>query len=147
MVRALDGDTLSILVNGRKERVRLRGVDAPESIHKDPKRNVPMGKTATDWVRKRLEGLDVVLEFERAKPERDRHGSYVAYVRLPDGALVNLELVERGLSPFAAGFGPGRHAAEFQAAEKRARDAGLGIWGDPKLKRHYLERKGQAGRD
>jgi micrococcal nuclease len=141
VVKAVDGDTLNILLDGRKEKVCLHRVNTPESIHADRKQNVPMGRIASDYVQKWLGGREVFLEFETGKPERDKHGSLLTYVHLADGTHVNLELVERGLSPFFTAYGKGRYAAEFKAAEKRALAARLGIWGDPELREKYLRLK------
>ena len=48
--RVIDGDTIEILLDGRKETVRYIGIDAPESVH--PRRGMePFGKAASDFNR------------------------------------------------------------------------------------------------
>lgn len=150
VVRVVDGDTIHVLLDGRVEKVRLLRVNTPESVHPDRKQNITIGKVASDYTKHRLSGQDAFLEFESpGKPERDKYRRLLAYIRLQDDSNFNLELVERGLSPFYTPYGKGKYADAFKAAEKRARDAGLGIWGDPELREKYLRLKSKwgAGRD
>ena len=142
----VDGDTIHVLLDGREEKIRLLRVNTPESVHPDKKQNVPMGKTASDYAKHRLDGQSVFLEYEvPGKAERDKYHRLLAYVVLADGTNFNLELVERGLSSFYTPFGRGKYADAFKEAEKRARDAGLGIWGDPELREKYLRLKSKWG--
>lgn len=87
VVHVLDGDTLQLL-NG--ERVRLLGIDAPESINNaklylDAKRTgqedkeiIEMGKKATEFTRKLVEGRRIRLEYDVQK--KDKYGRRRAYV-------------------------------------------------------------------
>ena len=47
VIRAVDGDTLLILINGEEISVRLIGIDAPESVHSDISRNTEEGRFAS----------------------------------------------------------------------------------------------------
>src|SRR5687767_4907398 len=90
VVRVVDGDTLLL---DRKERVRLIGVDTPESV--DPRRPVQQfGKEAADFTRRIVQGKRVRLEFDRDR--EDRYGRTLAYVFLEDGTLLNAEIVRHG---------------------------------------------------
>jgi len=120
--RVVDGDTL-VLEGG--ERVRLIGVDTPETVH--PQKPVErFGKQASAFTRRLLEGRRVRLEFDQ---QRDRYGRTVAYVYLADGRLVNEEIIRQGYGhaftkyPFARDM-----MARFRAAEREAREAGRGLW-------------------
>ena len=44
VLRVVDGDTIEIDYNGEKEKVRLIGVDTPESVHPDAEKNTDYGK-------------------------------------------------------------------------------------------------------
>ena len=96
VIRVVDGDTNIINYHGKKERVRLLRVDTPESIHPDKKQNIPMGKTASNFNKKRLNGKNVDLEFEGEK--RDKYDRLLAYVFVNDQNFC-LELVKQGVSP------------------------------------------------
>jgi len=64
VIRVVDGDTIVVDYKGKKEKVRMLCVNTPESIHPDKKQNIPMGKVASDYTKKRLKGRYVDLEFE-----------------------------------------------------------------------------------
>lgn len=51
VVRVVDGDTVILNIDGNKTRVRLIGIDTPESVAKDKSRNVKEGKVASDYTK------------------------------------------------------------------------------------------------
>ena len=93
--RVVDGDTL-VLENG--ERVRLIGVDTPETKH--PKKPVEyFGKEASRFTRKMVEGKRVRLEFDQANAytgHKDKYRRTLAYVFLEDGTFLNAEIIKQG---------------------------------------------------
>jgi hypothetical protein len=70
------------------------------------------------------------LETDATQDERDRYGRLLAYVVLADGTTLNARMVEDGYAVEYTYERPYRHQSEFRAAEARARDQGLGLWGD-----------------
>lgn len=126
VVKVVDGDTIDLNYQGKKERIRLLNVDTPESVHPDKTRNSNLGKKASDYTQKRLVGKFVSLEFDGKK--RGKYGRLLAYVIL-DGANFNLELVHQGWSPYYTKYGASTtyHDA-FTAAQSHARAKGLNIW-------------------
>ena len=144
VLRVVDGDTIVIDYQGRSDKVRLLCVDTPESVHPDAKQNVPMGQVASQYTKDRLSRKYVDIELEGNRI-RGTYGRLLAYV-IVDGVNFNLELVRQGLSPYYTKYGRSdRYDAEFRAAEKEARDEGLGIWGDPELTQKYLRLKSKWG--
>lgn len=125
VVRVVDGDT--VVLDGN-EKVRLVGIDTPESV--DPRRPVEwFGKEAAARTRALLEGRRVRLEYD-AEP-RDHYGRTLAYLHREDGLFVNLALVEEGYAA-AYRYPPNvRHADRFREAERRAREGGKGLWSRP----------------
>jgi len=95
VLRVIDGDTIDIDYQGKRERIRLLNVDTPESVHPDRTRNTRMGKQASDYTKKRLSGKYISLEFDGDK--RGKYGRLLAYVGL-DKNNFNLELVQKGWS-------------------------------------------------
>jgi len=78
VIRIIDGDTIVVNYKGKPEKVRLLCVNTPESVHPDNKQNIPMGKVATEYTKKRLRGKFVDLEFEGAFRGRyGRHGKSI----------------------------------------------------------------------
>ncbi len=86
IIRIVDGDTTIIDYKGKHEKVRLLCVNTPESVHPDKKQNIPMGKVASDYTKKRLNGKYVDLEFEG--PFRGRYGRLLAYVFVDEVILI-----------------------------------------------------------
>lgn len=93
VVRVVDGDTIVINYNGVEEKVRMIGIDTPESVHPDSENNTEGGVTAAEYTRSMLEGQKVSLEFD--VQERDMYGRLLAYVYL-DGVMFNKTLLEKG---------------------------------------------------
>lgn len=83
ITRVVDGDTIIVLWGEEEERVRLIGIDSPESVHPDKKKNTDIGKLASEYMKTLLhEEMVVYLEFEET--ERDFFGRLLAYVWLED---------------------------------------------------------------
>ncbi len=125
VTRIVDGDTLVVeLPGGSQEKVRLIGVDTPESV--DPRKPVErFSKEAAAYAERRLLGRDVRLAFG---PEgRDYYGRLLAYVFLDDGTCVNLAIVSDGYG-FAYLKYPFPFQDEFSTAEREARRGGRGLW-------------------
>ncbi len=110
--RVVDGDTL-VLEN--KERVRLIGVDTPETKH--PRKPVEYyGREATAFIKRMAQGKRVRLEFDQANAHighEDKFRRTLAYVFLEDGTFLNAEIIKQGY-----GFGytrfPFKYLDEFR---------------------------------
>jgi len=134
ITRVVDGDTFSTDQSGT---IRIIGVDTPETV----KPNAPVdcfGPQASAYAKRRLrKGLTVTLVAEqrggqpdgRKSAQTDRYGRRLAYVYLTDGTFWNLDLVANGYAR-ARQYKPNDdHAAEFEAAQAKAKAAGKGLWG------------------
>ncbi|UWG96088.1 thermonuclease family protein [Dehalobacter sp. DCM] len=127
VVRVVDGDTIILDINGKNERVRLIGIDTPESVHPDQDKNVPYGKIAADYTKSLLAGRSV--QIERDVEERDRYGRLLAYVYL-DGEMVNKTLLAEGHASVDTYPPNVKYVDEFIALQKQAREAGKGFYSD-----------------
>ena len=126
--RIVDGDTVVLLMEGKKTKVRLIGVDTPETVH--PSKPVEAyGKEASQFTRNLLEGESVYIEYESGASELDKYGRLLAYLyRAPDGLFVNLEIVRQGYGHAYTQY-PFQHMELFRTYEKKATHAGKGLWG------------------
>lgn len=121
VVRVIDGDTLEL---DGGERVRLIGVDTPESV--DPRRPVEyFGKEASAFTRRLAEGKRARLAYDQEGS--DRYGRTLAYVYLEDGTFLNAEIIRQGYGHAYTRF-PFRYADEFRAYEREARENNRGLW-------------------
>jgi micrococcal nuclease len=126
VARVIDGDTIHVLVAGRREKVRYIGIDTPETHH--PTKPVQCYGRAASAFNERLVGGERV-RLVRDVEERDRYGRLLAYVyRARDGLFVNAELARRGYARPLTIAPDVRHAARFAALARQARDAGRGLW-------------------
>lgn len=98
VIRVVDGDTIVVNYNGAEEKVRLIGVDTPESVHPDGNRNTESGILASDYTKEKLEGKEVELEFD--VQQRDMYGRLLAYVYV-GGVMFNKTLLEDGIANLA----------------------------------------------
>lgn len=127
VVRVVDGDTIIVRLSGKNERVRLIGIDTPESV----KPNTPVECFALEASArtKALLPAGSVVKLVRDVELRDRYGRLLAYVyRASDDLFVNLALATDGYAS-AYTYPPNvAHAGELVAAAGEARDAGRGLW-------------------
>jgi micrococcal nuclease len=127
VVRVVDGDTIVVLLAGHNERVRLIGIDTPESV----KPNTPVQCFALEASArtKALLPPGSAVKLVRDVELRDRYGRLLAYVyRASDNLFVNLSLARDGYAS-AYTYPPNvAHAGDFVAAAAEARDAGRGLW-------------------
>ena len=56
VIKVVDGDTIIVNYQKKPEKVKLLCVNTPELVHPDKKQNIPMGKAASDYTKKRLKG-------------------------------------------------------------------------------------------
>jgi micrococcal nuclease len=126
VMRIVDGDTIAVLVDGRREKVRYIGVDTPETHH--PTKPVQCYGREASAFNARLVGGERV-RLVRDVEERDRFGRLLAYVyRARDGLFVNAELARAGYARTLTIAPDVRYAARFAALVRAAREAGRGLW-------------------
>ena len=125
VVRVVDGDTIVVNFNGKEEKVRLIGVDTPESVHPDKSKNTEEGVKASEYTKERLSNKSVKLEFD--VQERDKYGRLLAYVYI-DGIMYNKELLEKGYAKVATYPPNVKYVDELKELQKNAREQKVGIW-------------------
>jgi endonuclease YncB( thermonuclease family) len=122
VTRVIDGDTLDVLLDSGRIRVRLQGVDAPELRQ-------PRGREAARWLQQRLRDQNVLLE----PVSQDRYERMVAVVFLED-VNVNRELVRQGQAWAYRQYlrRKDRILCDLEAAARKQR---LGLWALPAAQR------------
>ena len=125
VVQVIDGDTVRVDLGGQETPVRLIGIDTPE-------RDGPFtdeecfGPRASRFTADALGGRRVDLEFDVERT--DRFDRTLAYVWV-EGSLFNERILREGYAVLAT-FPPNvRYVERLRAAQRRARDAGAGLWG------------------
>lgn len=123
--RVVDGDTIVVEINGKQEKVRLIGVDTPETVH--PNKPVEyFGKEASKFTKSMVEGKKVRLEYDWQRG--DKYGRLLAYIYLEDGTFLNAEIIKGGYG-FAYTKFPFKYLEDFRKYEREARENNRGLWG------------------
>lgn len=116
VVKIVDGDTVDVLWMGKPIRVRLAHIDCPE-------RGQPYYKKAKDFAG----SLCFNKEVNVINKGQDRNNRIIGEVELPDGKLMNGEMVKSG---FAWHFVKYSNNETIQQLETDARTARYGLWAD-----------------
>jgi micrococcal nuclease len=123
-----DGDTFWIYKGtGDGEKIRLIGIDAPESQNVFKKKQGFYGKEAKAYLTNLLKGKRVKLEYDVDRT--DQYGRTLAYVYLEDGTFVNAELVKNGYAMIMTVPPNVKFADEFLRLQQEAREQNRGLWG------------------
>lgn len=85
LVKVTDGDTIWVkpvgTENSERFKVRLIGINTPESVHSDKSKNTKEGKEASKFLKALLEKYDTLyLEYDEA--QYDKYGRTLAYIWL-----------------------------------------------------------------
>jgi micrococcal nuclease len=118
----IDGDTLDVvLASGKRERVRLIGIDTPE-------RGACYSATATSRARALAQAKRVVLKGDATQATRDRYGRLLAYVWLPGGKDLGYQLVAGGFAKVYVYDRAFQRLSAYRNAEASAKGATAGQW-------------------
>jgi endonuclease YncB( thermonuclease family) len=127
VTQIFDGDTIEVDMNGVKEKVRLIGVDTPETH--DPRKQVQcFGKAATAYTTQLIGNQPVRLAADPENSNRDRYQRLLRYVYLTDGSLLQAQIIKGGYG-FAYTSFPFTKSEEFKSLENSARESNRGLWG------------------
>ena len=126
VVKVIDGDTIDVRVGRSTVRVRLLGIDTPET--KDPRKPVQCFGAEASHRTAELLPRGTIVHLESDRETHDVFGRTLAYVHRADGLFVNLSLVTDGYADVLTIAPNGAHSAEFIAAAAAARAAPRGLW-------------------
>lgn len=133
----IDGDTIDVMIDGYEKRVRMAGIDAPESASHDESLNTEEGALATEFVRELLRvGRTVYLQKDSS--EIDKYGRLVRYVWIeaPDdpysdaeiaAKMANSLVIEAGYAQAVRIWPDVSYADQLKAAQERAVAAHAGV--------------------
>jgi micrococcal nuclease len=117
-----DGDTI-VLTDGRK--VRYLGIDTPELSSTDP-RELECARRAKQVNSELVQGVKLRLEYDVER--YDQYNRLLAYVFLPNGRMVNAELVRQGLAKVLLKSPNLRFRDELIEAQRQAITNRAGLW-------------------
>ena len=81
LLYVIDGDTIEVQTEDEELRIRMIGIDTPESVNMDESKNCENGVIASDYVKSLLSENQIIwLEFDEDR--QDDYGRTLAYVWL-----------------------------------------------------------------
>lgn len=123
----VDGDTIAVNMNGNVEEIRFIGVDTPET-HRP---NTPVqcyGPEAAAYTKAQIGRFGRVrLQADPLDTNRDVYGRLLRYVYLPDGTLMEDQLIKNGYG-FAYLDFPFSRKVRFAADQALAQKNKAGLW-------------------
>ena len=129
VVKVVDGDTIDVSINGTVERIRLIGINTPETV--DPRKSVEcFGVEASNKAKSLLSGKKVILESDISQGERDKYERLLRYVFFEDGTSFNLLMIKEGYAYEYTYDTPYKYQAEYRTAQKEAETNKSGLWGN-----------------
>ena len=127
VTKVVDGDTIWVNDDGQRQKIRLIGLDTPESV--DPRKPVQcFAQEASARAGTVLAGRSVYLETDPSQDSVDRYGRLLADVWTESGRLFNLDMIAEGFAHEYTYYLPYRYQQIFRAAEDNARTHERGLW-------------------
>ena len=128
VIRVIDGDTLLLNVDSEEKRIRLVGIDTPESVNPDKSKNTEEGIIASQFTKDLMTDASVFLEYDVQR--EDDYGRTLAYVYTDRGKTMLQDLLlEAGMATTMTIQPNSKYADRFYAEMARARENKTGFWG------------------
>lgn len=127
--RVVDGDTYVLDIGTEEKKVRLIGVDTPESVAPASyaKENTEEGRTVSEIVKGRIKAGDILYaEYDVSKT--DKYGRMLAYLYFEDGTMVQDWLLENGYANIATYPPNVKYADHFAELVHTAAENKVGLW-------------------
>lgn len=129
VTRVVDGDTIEVSLNNKKETVRLIGIDAPETV--DPRKPVQcFGKEASRKAKEVLTGKTITLESDLTQGNRDKYERLLRYVFVDDLNFNKLMISEGFAHEYTYQNNHYKYIKEFKDMERIAIEENKGLWSE-----------------
>lgn len=122
--KCVDGDTVWLMKNDEKIKVRFLAIDTPESTNKIEE----YGKEASRYTCKLLSNADSIeIEYDSNSDKLDKYDRHLVWIFV-DGDLLQEKIIENGLGEVAYLYGDYKYTNTLKIAQDDAKDKKLGIW-------------------
>lgn len=129
VIKVVDGDTISVNIDGLSQTIRMIGLDTPETV--DPRTTVQcFGVEASNKAKEILDGTKVKLIKDESQGDKDKYNRLLRYVFLEDGTNFNKMMIEEGYGHEYTYNIPYEYQEEFKQAELDAQKNKKGLWAD-----------------
>lgn len=133
VTRIVDGDTIIIEIDHERIKVRLTGVDTPESVGAYKDNPEYYGKEASRYTQSEL--LDQWVYLEEDEEAYDKYDRYLAYIWLEEPNIesirktcFNAKLLLEGYATTIVVKPNTKYRDVFSGFETEAKQGGIGVW-------------------
>lgn len=126
VTRIVDGDTIEVKRSGESIKVRLLGINTPESV--GDRAHECFGKEASSYASSILKNQIVKLETDDSQDKYDKYGRLLAYVYLLDNQMANRKLIAEGYAYEYTYDAPYKYQEDFKALQSFAKRETRGLW-------------------
>lgn len=127
LVECVDGDTAWFMVHGKKVKVRLLGIDAPEIAHEDKEAEYYGEEAKNTMCRILNEAINISFEYDSKSDLYDKYQRLLVWVFVDD-ELLNEILVRDGYASVKYIYQEYRYVDRLCMAQEKAYQQMLGIW-------------------
>jgi len=129
-LKVVDGDTINVLIDGKEERIRIIGINTPETV--DPRRPVEcFGAEAKQKAEEIFNNNKTVfLEQDPSQSNRDRYNRLLRYIFLPDGTDYGKFMIENGFAYEYTYDSPYKYQIIYKLAQQKAQEEKRGLWAE-----------------
>lgn len=133
VTQVVDGDTIKVNIDGKKETIRMIGLDTPET--KDPRKPVQcFGREASNRATELLKNKKVRLERDETQADRDKYNRLLRYVYTEDGTFFNQHMIAEGYALEYTYGTPYKYQAQFRQSQSQVKSEQKGLWADDTCK-------------
>ena len=140
LLKIVDGDTVLVEKDsGESIKVRLIGIDTPESVNPDASKNTESGKIASDYLKKELP-VQHTYYLEYDDESEDKYGRTLAYLWLTDDPvdpdnkeyvstyMLNAILLKNGYATTMTIEPNTKYAEVFEEIKSEAKSNNVELW-------------------
>lgn len=156
VTKVVDGDTIYVNLENKEYKIRMIGVDTPETVH--PSKPVQFyGREASDFTKSSLSNRTVYLQKDVS--ETDKYGRLLRYVWLsrPEtneptekeiiDKMYNAKLIKGGYAQAYTYQPDSKYSELFVKLQKEARENYVGLWNETKAREFEQQANGSQGND
>lgn len=132
IVKVVDGDTITVSLNGKNETIRIIGINTPETV--DPRKTVEcFGVEASNKAKDHFKDMEynVWLEEDPTQGNRDKYQRLLRYVFTNNGQTdYGLMMISEGFAYEYTYSTPYKYQISYREAQAYAQNNKLGLWAD-----------------
>jgi len=129
VTKVIDGDTFEVSMSGKLAKVRVIGINTPETV--DPRKKVEcFGVEASEKAKEILTDKTVQLENDTTQTDKDKYGRLLRYVKLPDTSDFGNLMIQEGYAYEYTYDTVYKKQTLYKGAQTKAELAKLGLWAD-----------------